>query len=84
LNSGLFLFTGASAQAVALEFDAMGVVHDAIQYGIGEGGIGNDVVPLRQRSTVRRSTPITWSSSRMRRAVAPCRRIAISTTIAAM
>jgi len=50
----------------------------------------NDVVVklsrhhLRQRSTVRRSTPIIWSSSRMRRAVAPCRRIAISTTIAAM
>ena len=46
-TSGLFLFAGASAQAVALEFDAMGVVNDAVQYRITEGGIGNDVVPLR-------------------------------------
>jgi hypothetical protein len=39
---------------------------------------------MRHRSTVRRSTPITSVSSRMRSAVAPCRRIAINTTIAAM
>jgi hypothetical protein len=38
----------------------------------------------RQRSTVRRSTPIASASSRMRGAVAPCCMIAISTTIAAM
>jgi hypothetical protein len=39
---------------------------------------------VRHRSTVRRSTPITSVSSRMRSAVAPCRRTAINTTIAAM
>jgi hypothetical protein len=39
---------------------------------------------VRQRSTVRRSTPITSVSSRTRSVVAPCRRIAINTTIAAM
>jgi hypothetical protein len=46
-GSRLLLFAGAAAQAVALEFDAMGVVNDAVQYRITEGGIGNDVVPLR-------------------------------------
>src|ERR1700720_2245991 len=48
-GSGLFLFAGAPAQTVALEFDAMGVVNDAVQYGIAERGVGNDVVPLRER-----------------------------------
>jgi hypothetical protein len=48
-GSGLYLFAGTPAQAVALEFDAMGAMHDAIQYSIAEGGIGNDVVPLCQR-----------------------------------
>ena len=47
MGSGLFSFAGAPAQAVALELDAMGVVNDAVQYRIAEGGIGNDVMPLR-------------------------------------
>src|SRR5215831_19934223 len=47
VGSGLFPFAGAPAQAVALELDAMGVVNDAVQYRIAEGGIGNDVMPLR-------------------------------------
>ncbi|MGY4408427.1 hypothetical protein ACVWW4_000163 [Bradyrhizobium sp. LB7.1] len=34
-------------QTVALEFDAVGIVNDAIQNRIAEGGIGNDIVPLR-------------------------------------
>src|SRR5215831_11230043 len=46
-RSGPFLFAGAPAQAVALELDAMGVVNDTVQYRIAEGGIGNDVMPLR-------------------------------------
>jgi len=46
-GSDLFLFAGSPTQAVALEFDAMGVVNDAVQYRIAERGIGNDVVPLR-------------------------------------
>jgi hypothetical protein len=45
--SRLFLFAGLTAQAVAFELDAMRIVNDAIQYRIGESGIGNDVMPLR-------------------------------------
>jgi hypothetical protein len=48
VGSGLFPFAGAPAQAVALELDAMGVVNDAVQYRITEGGIGDDVMPLRE------------------------------------
>ena len=36
----------SAAQAVAFEFDAMGVVNDAVQDGIAKGWICNDVVPL--------------------------------------
>lgn len=45
--SRLFLFAGLAPQTVALEFDAVGIVNDAIQNRIAEGGIGNDIVPLR-------------------------------------
>src|ERR1700689_1939652 len=48
-GSGFFLFGGAPPQTVTLEFNTMGVVDEAIQYRIAEGGIGNDVVPLRHR-----------------------------------
>ena len=46
-GSGRFPFAGAAAQAIALELDAMSVVNDTVQYRIAEGGIGNDVMPLR-------------------------------------
>src|SRR5258707_9085442 len=45
--SRFFLFAGLTAQAVALELDAVCIVNDAVQYRIAEGGIGNDVMPLR-------------------------------------
>lgn len=38
---------GPTTQAVALKLDAVGVVNDAVQYGVAEGGIGNHVMPLR-------------------------------------
>jgi len=38
VGSGLFLFAGPPAQAVALEFDAMGVVNDPVQDGVSDGG----------------------------------------------
>jgi len=40
---------GAAAQAVAFEFDAMGIVNDAVQYRIAESRIGNYVMPLGYR-----------------------------------
>ena len=46
-RSVLFLLFGASTQTVALEFDAVSVVNDAVQDGVTEGRIGDDVVPLR-------------------------------------
>ena len=45
--SRLFPFAGLPAQAVAFEFETVRIVNDAVQYRITEGGIGNDVVPLR-------------------------------------
>jgi hypothetical protein len=33
------------AQRVALELEAMSVVHDAVQNGVGDGGLGDDVMP---------------------------------------
>ena len=46
-RSWFFLFAGLTAQAVALELDAVRIVNDAVQNRIAEGGIGNDVMPLR-------------------------------------
>ena len=46
-RSRFFLFTGATTQTVAFELDAVGIVNDAVQYGIAESGIGYDVMPLR-------------------------------------
>jgi hypothetical protein len=46
-RSWFFLFAGLAAQALAFELDAVRIVNDAIQYRIAEGGIGNDVMPLR-------------------------------------
>ena len=43
----VFLFASLTPQAVAFELDAVGIVNDAVQYRIAEGGIGNDVMPLR-------------------------------------
>jgi hypothetical protein len=37
----------AIAQGFATELDAVGVVNDALEDGVGEGGITDDVVPLR-------------------------------------
>ena len=48
-RSWFFLFAGLTAQAVAFELDAVGIVNDAVQYRVAEGGIGNDVMPLRHR-----------------------------------
>jgi hypothetical protein len=39
----------ALAQGVALELDALGVVHDTIEDGVGEGRLANDVVPAAHR-----------------------------------
>lgn len=38
------------AQRVALELEAMGVVHDAIEDGVGDGRLGDDVVPAVDRN----------------------------------
>ena len=46
-RSWFFLFGGLTAQAVAFELDAVCIVNDTIQDRIAEGGVGNDVMPLR-------------------------------------
>lgn len=38
---------GPTTRTVALELDAVGVVNDAVQYGLAECGVGNHVMPLR-------------------------------------
>ena len=38
-----------SAQAVAFEFDAMGIVDDAVENGVGAGGFTDQVVPAVDR-----------------------------------
>lgn len=38
---------GPTTHTVALELDAVGIVNDAVQYGVAECGIGNHVMPLR-------------------------------------
>ncbi|MGY2843271.1 hypothetical protein ACVIHI_008174 [Bradyrhizobium sp. USDA 4524] len=45
--SRLFLFASLTPQTVAFELEAVRIVNDAVQYRIAQGGIGNDVVPLR-------------------------------------
>ena len=42
-------FAGAASQAIALEFDAVSVVNDAVQYRITESWIRDNVVPLGHR-----------------------------------
>ncbi len=37
------------AHAVAVELDAVGVVDDAIEDGVGQGGIADDLVPALDR-----------------------------------
>lgn len=34
------------SQRLAFEFEPIGVMHQAIQDGIGHGGVGDDLVPL--------------------------------------
>ena len=43
-------FLLVAAQAVAGQVDAMGVVDEAIQDGVGVGWISDDVVPCRRRA----------------------------------
>jgi hypothetical protein len=44
-SSRFGLFAGGAAQALAGEFDAMRVVHEAVQNGVGVSGIANDLMP---------------------------------------
>ncbi len=37
------------AEALAGQLDAMRIVHEAVQNGVGVGGIANDLVPRRER-----------------------------------
>ena len=45
-GSCCFLFAGAASQAVALEFDTVSIVNDAVQYRVTESWIRDNVVPL--------------------------------------
>ena len=44
-----FLNFWGAAQALAGEFDAMRVVHEAVEDGVGVGGVADDLVPGGQR-----------------------------------
>jgi hypothetical protein len=49
-------------RALSGEFDAMRIVHEAVENGVGVGGIANDLVPRRERelgSDDRRSAVVT-------------------------
>lgn len=45
-SSLCFVFAGSAAQAVTLEFDTVSIVNDAVQYGVGEGWVCDNVMPL--------------------------------------
>ena len=62
-SSGFGLFAARAAQAVAGEFDAMGVVDEAVEDGVGVGGVADDVVPGghgKLGGDDRRSTPVAF------------------------
>ena len=44
-SSRFGLFAAGPAQAFAGKFDAMGVVNEAVQDGVGVGGVADDLVP---------------------------------------
>jgi hypothetical protein len=48
-SSRFGLFASGAAQALAGEFDAMRVVHEAVQNGVGVSGVADDLVPGGQR-----------------------------------
>ena len=48
-SSHFGLFASGAAQALAGEFDAMRVVHEAIEDGVGVGGVADDLVPGGQQ-----------------------------------
>src|SRR2546430_11765074 len=47
--SGAFTSDEAPAQRWAFEVDAMGAMDDAIENGVGQGGIANDLMPAIDR-----------------------------------
>jgi len=40
---------GDLSRAVSFEYEAVGVVDDAIEDGVGDGGIGDDLMPVVDR-----------------------------------
>src|SRR5271156_6419764 len=48
-SSRFGLFASGAAQALAGEFDAMRIVDEAVQDGVGVSGVANDLMPGRQR-----------------------------------
>ena len=48
-SSGGLLSSDLSAQRVALELEAMGIVDDAVEDGVGDGRFADDVVPAIDR-----------------------------------
>src|SRR6202022_4122987 len=47
--SGAFTGDAAPAQRWAFEVDAMGAMDDAVENGVGQGGIANDFMPAIDR-----------------------------------
>ena len=37
------------SHALALKSDAVGIVHDLVEDGVGDGAIGDEIVPLGHR-----------------------------------
>ncbi len=49
LRSSLVFLSSGFAQAFSAEFDAIGVVNDAIENGVGDGGIADDLLPVLEQ-----------------------------------
>src|ERR1700749_3865824 len=47
-SSRFGLFASRSAQALSSEFDAMGVVNEAVENGVGVSGVADHVMPCGQ------------------------------------
>ena len=48
-SSRFGLLAAGAAEALAGQLDAMGIVHKAVQNGVGVSGIANDLMPSGQR-----------------------------------
>ena len=51
-SSRFGLFAAGAAQALAGQLDAMPIVHEAVQNGVGVSGVANDLMPSPRASAL--------------------------------